>query len=123
MNLFIPRLFYFPTPTSGGPTADDVRNADALGDAEKRRNEILTERLDLERQLYKFESDITKQISKRIQLDATVRENLNATKDIEKSILKNCAVRASARGRAGNTRGRIHVQKGCARGTSGRAGA
>mgnify|MGYP000946236784 CR=1 FL=1 len=58
-------FIYFPTPTSSGPTADDVRNADALGDAEKRRNEILTERLDLERQLYKFESDITKQISKQ----------------------------------------------------------
>jgi uncharacterized protein YdcH (DUF465 family) len=102
MNSFIPRLFYFPTPTSGGPTADDVRNADALGDAEKRRNEILTERLDLERQLYKFESDITKQISKRIQLDATVRENLNATKDIEKSILKNSQTAAVIRDRIKN---------------------
>jgi uncharacterized protein YdcH (DUF465 family) len=103
MNSFIPRLFYFATSTtSSGPTAEDIKNADALGKAEKRRNEILTERLDLERQLYKFESDITKQISKRIQLDATVRENLNATKDIEKNILKNKQTAAVIQNRINN---------------------
>jgi hypothetical protein len=67
----------------------DKRNADATNASENRRNEILTERLELQRQLAKFESDISSKISKRIQLEATLLENNNSTKEIEKQILKN----------------------------------
>ena len=71
------------------PTPQDAANAQAIADSEARRNEILTERLELQRQLSKFETDITSKINKRIQLEATLAENVNATKDLEKQILKN----------------------------------
>jgi len=71
------------------PTPQDAANAQAIADSESRRNEILTERLELQRQLSKFESDITSKINKRIQLEATLAENANATKDLEKQMLKN----------------------------------
>ena len=79
---FTPRRLMNPTP-------QDAANAQAIADSEARRNEILTERLELQRQLSKFESDITSKINKRIQLEATLAENANATKDLEKQILKN----------------------------------
>ena len=67
----------------------DKKNTDAINSSENRRNEILTERLELQRQLSKFESDISSKLSKRIQLEATLLENNNSTKEIEKQILKN----------------------------------
>jgi hypothetical protein len=68
---------------------DDKRTADSINESETRRNEILSERLELQRQLSKFESDISSKLNKRIQLEATILDNTNATKDIEKQILKN----------------------------------
>ena len=59
---FTPRRLMNPTP-------QDAANAQAIADSEARRNEILTERLELQRQLSKFESDITSKINKRIQID------------------------------------------------------
>ena len=79
---FTPRRFMEPTP-------QDAANAQSIANSEARRNEILTERLELQRQLSKFETDITSKISKRIQLEATLADNLNATKELEKQILKN----------------------------------
>ena len=67
----------------------DKKTTDAVNSSENRRNEILTERLELQRQLARFESDISSKISKRIQLEATLLENNNSTKEIEKQILKN----------------------------------
>lgn len=60
-----------------------------LNNSEQRRNEILTEELDLKKQLSKIETDLANKIAKRIQLEYTVRDNLNATRDIEKEILRN----------------------------------
>lgn len=70
-------------------TEEEKRNAESTERSESRTNEILSERLELQRQLSKFESDIASKINKRIQLEATILENLNATKDIEKQLLKN----------------------------------
>ena len=80
----------------------DKRNADATNASENRRNEILTERLELQRQLAKFESDISSKISKRIQLEATLLENNNSTKEIEKQILKNKQTSALIQNRLNN---------------------
>jgi hypothetical protein len=60
-----------------------------LNNSEQRRNEILTEELDIKKQLSKIETDLANKIAKRIQLEFTVRDNLNATRDIEKEILRN----------------------------------
>ena len=79
---FTPKRFMEPTP-------QDAANAQSIANSEARRNEILTERLELQRQLSKFETDITSKISRRIQLEATLADNLNATKELEKQILKN----------------------------------
>ena len=79
---FTPRRFMEPTP-------QDVANAQSIANSEARRNEILTERLELQRQLSKFETDITSKINRRIQLEATLADNLNASKELEKQILKN----------------------------------
>jgi len=84
------------------PTPQDAANAQSIADSEARRNEILTERLELQRQLSKFESDITSKINKRIQLEATLAENINATKDLEKQILKNKESQAAIESRIVN---------------------
>ena len=68
---------------------DNKKTIDSINESETRRNEILSNRLELQRQLSKFENDISSKLNKRIQLEATILDNANATKDIEKQILKN----------------------------------